>query len=88
MTARQWALLGGLAVLWGASFFFSKVALAELPFMPVIALLLGWLLLGERVTGSALAGMALIFCGLLAIDGRPRRRRRIAVDPRARSTPA
>lgn len=203
MTARQWGLLGGLAILWGASFFFSKVALAELPpftlvlgrfglaalallvaarerapdaaltqavgglprarrveqlhpvrahrlgpgaaherarlhperdhaalsvgartwgallglallstargfviyfrllatagatnvmlvtlLMPVIALLLGWLLLGERVTGSALAGMALIFCGLLAIDGRLRRRRRVAVDPRARSTPA
>lgn len=43
--------------------------------MPVIALLLGWLLLGEPVTGTALAGMALIVCGLLAIDARllPRR---------------
>ncbi len=31
MTARQWGLLGVLAVLWGVSFLFSKVALAELP---------------------------------------------------------
>jgi drug/metabolite transporter (DMT)-like permease len=31
MTARQWALLGVLAILWGVSFLFSKVALAELP---------------------------------------------------------
>jgi drug/metabolite transporter (DMT)-like permease len=38
--------------------------------MPVIALLLGSALLGETVTAAALAGMALIFCGLLAIDGR------------------
>ncbi|HEY7041374.1 MAG TPA: DMT family transporter [Methylomirabilota bacterium] len=38
--------------------------------MPVIALLLGSIVLGEPVTPSALAGMALIAAGLLAIDGR------------------
>jgi drug/metabolite transporter (DMT)-like permease len=38
--------------------------------IPVTALLLGALVLHERVAGGALAGMALIFCGLLAIDGR------------------
>jgi hypothetical protein len=32
--------------------------------------------------------MALIFCGLLAIDGRLRRRRRVAVDSCVRSTTA
>jgi drug/metabolite transporter (DMT)-like permease len=31
MTRREWGLMGVLAVLWGVSFFFSKVALAELP---------------------------------------------------------
>lgn len=38
--------------------------------IPVTALLLGALVLHERVAGGALAGMALIFGGLLAIDGR------------------
>ena len=37
---------------------------------PVVALLAGSLILAERVTGAALAGMALIGAGLLAIDGR------------------
>ncbi len=31
MTGREWGLMGVLAILWGVSFFFSKVALAELP---------------------------------------------------------
>jgi drug/metabolite transporter (DMT)-like permease len=31
MTTRQWGLLTLLAVLWGGSFFFQKVALAALP---------------------------------------------------------
>ena len=31
MTNREYGLIGGLAGLWGVSFFFSKVALAELP---------------------------------------------------------
>jgi drug/metabolite transporter (DMT)-like permease len=31
MTARQWGLLSLLAMLWGGSFFFQKVALAALP---------------------------------------------------------
>lgn len=38
--------------------------------IPVTALLLGSLLLDEAVATTALAGMALIFGGLLAIDGR------------------
>ncbi|MEE8436375.1 MAG: DMT family transporter [bacterium] len=39
--------------------------------MPVIALLLGGFLLGERLEASHFAGMALIGFGLAAIDGRP-----------------
>jgi drug/metabolite transporter (DMT)-like permease len=31
MTRGQWGLLSLLAVLWGGSFFFQKVALAALP---------------------------------------------------------
>jgi drug/metabolite transporter (DMT)-like permease len=60
--------------------------------IPVTALLLGSLILGERVGAAALAGMALIACGLLAIDGRlwPRRLalRRRPAGSRAAGTPA
>jgi drug/metabolite transporter (DMT)-like permease len=38
--------------------------------VPVTALLLGTLILGEHLTLMALAGMALIFAGLAVIDGR------------------
>jgi hypothetical protein len=31
MTAAEWALLVGLSVLWGGSFLFVGVAVAELP---------------------------------------------------------
>ena len=40
--------------------------------IPVSALLLGTLVLGEHLTAGQLAGMALIGLGLAAIDGRPR----------------
>lgn len=57
--------------------------------MPVVALLLGALILDEPVARTALAGMALIFAGLLAIDGRVLRARRTAVaPPRSRSKAA
>lgn len=36
MGAAEWGLLGGLSVLWGGSFFFSKLALAELPPLDVV----------------------------------------------------
>jgi threonine/homoserine efflux transporter RhtA len=75
MTTREYGLLGGLAI----------VTLL----MPIVALLLGALVLGEPVTATALAGMALICAGLLAIDGRVLRTRRAAVDlPRPRSKAA
>jgi drug/metabolite transporter (DMT)-like permease len=61
MDVREWALLVVLSVLWGGSFFFSKVALAELrPFSVVLArvalaaaaLQLIVLLRGERMPAS------------------------------------
>ena len=39
--------------------------------LPISALLLGWLALGEAIAPSALYGMALIGLGLACIDGRP-----------------
>lgn len=39
--------------------------------LPVSALLLGWLALGESIAPRAFGGMALIGLGLAAIDGRP-----------------
>ena len=42
--------------------------------IPVAALLLGTLILGERISLTALAGMVLIFAGLAVIDGRLLRR--------------
>ena len=36
MTTFEWALLLILSVLWGGSFFFSKVALAEVPPLTVV----------------------------------------------------
>jgi len=39
--------------------------------LPVVALALGALFLGERVPAIDLSGLALIFAGLAAIDGRP-----------------
>ena len=38
--------------------------------MPVSALLLGVFVLGEEISPSAYAGMAVIFAGLASIDGR------------------
>ncbi|MGH7789917.1 MAG: EamA family transporter, partial [Candidatus Binatia bacterium] len=37
----DWALLLTLSVLWGGSFFFSKVALAEVPPLTVVLLRVG-----------------------------------------------
>jgi drug/metabolite transporter (DMT)-like permease len=46
MDGRAWALLAVLSILWGGSFFFAKVALAELPPLTLV-----WL----RVAGAAVA---------------------------------
>ena len=45
---------------------------------PVSGILLGTLLLGERFEGTQLIGIAVIFAGLLLIDGRLFRRRSVA----------
>ncbi len=89
--ARTWGALLGLALLstaLGFVLYFRLLATAGATnvmlvtlLMPIVALLLGALLLGEGVTATALAGMALIFAGLLAIDGRLLRGRRPAVAP-------
>lgn len=38
LSARDWALLLTLSVLWGGSFFFAKVAVAEIPPLTLVAL--------------------------------------------------
>ena len=38
--------------------------------MPVVALLLGWIVLGDGVSPYVYVGMAVISAGLLLIDGR------------------
>jgi drug/metabolite transporter (DMT)-like permease len=97
--ARTWGALLGLALLstaLGFVIYFRVLATAGATnvmlvtlLMPIVALLLGALVLGEPVTATALAGMALICAGLLAIDGRVLRTRRAAVDlPRPRSKAA
>jgi drug/metabolite transporter (DMT)-like permease len=97
--AWTWGALLGLALLstaLGFVIYFRVLATAGATnvmlvtlLMPIVALLLGSLVLGEPVTATALAGMALICAGLLAIDGRVLRRRRAAVDlPRPRSKAA
>jgi drug/metabolite transporter (DMT)-like permease len=55
--------------------------------IPVSALMLGGLILDERPGWGEFAGMALIFLGLVAVDGRllaPLRRRPAALTPPVR----
>ncbi len=74
MSLVEWALLVALAVLWGGSFFFAKVALGALPPLTVALIrvaLAALLLLGAvRALGHALpweagAGRAFVVMGLL-----------------------
>jgi drug/metabolite transporter (DMT)-like permease len=88
-----WAALAGLALLSTALayvIFFRILARAGATnaslvtlLVPVSAILLGSLVLGERLSAGQLLGMALIGLGLLAIDGRPWKavRRRLAGPP-------
>ena len=81
-----WASVAGLALLSTALayiVYFRILATAGATnlllvtfLIPVSALLLGGLVLGERPEGTAFAGMALIFLGLAAVDGRLLARRR------------
>ena len=84
--ALTWAAVLGLALLSTALaylIYFRILAVAGatnlLPvtfLIPVSALALGTFVLSERPGGSALAGLALIFAGLAAVDGRLFARRR------------
>ncbi|MGX1097132.1 DMT family transporter [Amorphus sp. MBR-141] len=38
LTPRDWAMLAALSVLWGGSFFFAKIAVAEIPPLTLVAL--------------------------------------------------
>ena len=79
-SAEVWAAVVALAVL-STSFayilYFKLIASAGATnaslvtlLIPVTAILLGWLFLGERLGSTQLAGMAVIALGLLVIDGR------------------
>lgn len=74
MTAAEWGLLIVLSVLWGGSFFFTGVALRELPPFTVVVLRVGgaaailFLVLavtGHRMPGSLRIWVAFIGMGLL-----------------------
>jgi drug/metabolite transporter (DMT)-like permease len=71
MTTRQWSLLGLLALLWGISFFFSKVALAELPPMTLVlgrfSLAALALLLAARLTGHRMPRSPRAWAGFFAL---------------------
>jgi drug/metabolite transporter (DMT)-like permease len=41
MTAREWAMLLALSLLWGGSFFFTGIAVKELPPLTIVALRVG-----------------------------------------------
>jgi drug/metabolite transporter (DMT)-like permease len=55
--------------------------------IPIAALLLGTIILGEEISLAALLGMVLIFAGLAVIDGRLLRFFNPAASPKSGSTP-
>jgi drug/metabolite transporter (DMT)-like permease len=74
MAAKDWMLLVGLGTLWGGSFFFAKVALAELPPLVVVlsrvgiaAPVLALAMLGarQRMPRSVAGWRALVVIGAL-----------------------
>ncbi len=64
MGAREWTMLVGLSVLWGGSFFFVGVAVAELPPLTIVML---------RVALAAIA----LWCIALAMGLRPPKNLRV-----------
>src|SRR6185503_19340239 len=78
--APTWAAVAGTALLstaLGYVIYFKILSIAGATnlllvtlLIPVSALLLGSLVLGEAISVSQVAGMALIFAGLAIIDGR------------------
>ena len=73
MGAREWALLVFLSVLWGGSFFFSEIALAELPPFSVAELRVGiaaLVLIGAvRVAGHPMPQGAGAWAALFVMGG-------------------
>jgi drug/metabolite transporter (DMT)-like permease len=71
MTVRQWSLLSLLAILWGISFFFSKVALAELPPWTLVLGRFGIaamaLLLAARLGGHRLPASPRVWAGFFVL---------------------
>jgi drug/metabolite transporter (DMT)-like permease len=75
-----WAAIAALALLctaFGYVLYFRLIgragatnALLTTLLVPPVAILLGWLFLGEQLAGQDFAGLALIALGLAAIDGR------------------
>ena len=74
MGAAEWGMLGALSVLWGGSFFFVGVAIAELPPLTIVALRVGLaalalnlavLALGRRMPGDGRTWAAFLTMGLL-----------------------
>lgn len=78
--ASAWAAIAALALLctaFGYVLYFRMIeragatnALLSTLLVPPVAIVLGWLLLGEQLAAADLAGLALIALGLAAIDGR------------------
>jgi drug/metabolite transporter (DMT)-like permease len=74
MGAREWLMLVALSVLWGGSFFFVGVAVAELPPLTIVTLRVGlaaitlWsiaLLMDYRVPKNMSVWLAFLGMGLL-----------------------
>jgi drug/metabolite transporter (DMT)-like permease len=71
MTAREWAMLIALSVLWGGSFFFNGVAVRELPPLTIVLARVGiaalalWLVLAAlRIQVPRVPGLAAAFLGM------------------------
>jgi drug/metabolite transporter (DMT)-like permease len=73
MTTREWSLLGVLAILWGASFLFSKVALVELPPFTLVLGRFGLaalaLLLAARLAGHRMPCSPRVWLGFFILGG-------------------
>jgi drug/metabolite transporter (DMT)-like permease len=72
--AKDAALIAVVSVAWAGNFFFSKLALRELPPLTYTALrlgLLGIVLLGDRPGTRMLVGGVMVLAGVLALSVLP-----------------
>lgn len=71
MTLREWRMLLMLSLLWGASFFFIRIAVMELPPLTVVVLRVGlaalMLLLALRILGLRLPRKPAVWAGFLVM---------------------